>query len=240
MTTLRSLAFAALAALAPTTASAVTVLADDQVVQGSLCVGLACVDGEPFGFDTIRLKGTVVRVQFDDTSVSAGFPATDWQITLNDDDASGTSNHFSIEDTTAATVPFTIEAGAPTNSLRVAADGRVGLGTAAPEPGYVLDVIGDARIEGNLDVTGTTTVTAGVKAGIVAASAFVDGQSTVTFATPYAGDYTIFLTALGDAPNRRFKPAVVAQDANGFTVSAGKKSTKHLVEIQWIAQAVGE
>jgi hypothetical protein len=236
---MKAFRFLAVAALLPVPAHAVVVVADDQVVQGSLCVGLACVNNEAFGFDTIRMKGTVLRLQFEDTSAGA-FPTADWQITLNDDDATGTSNHFSIEETSAGTAPFTIEAGAPTDALRIAADGRIGLGTAAPEPGYVLDVIGSARIEGDLDVTGAVTVETGVKAGIVPGAAFVDGVSTVTFAAPYTGDYTVVLTALGDKPTRRFKPAVIAKDANGFTVSAGKKNTSHLVEVQWIAQAVGE
>ena len=99
---------------------------------------------------------------------------------------------------------------------------------------------GSARIDGDLTVTGTATIDSGIKAGIVAASAFVDGQTTVTFTTPYAGDYTVLLTARGTAPTKRFKPAVVAQDANGFTISAGKKSTKSLAEVHWIAQAVGQ
>ena len=133
MRSLRFLAAAALTAGTSPSASAVTVVADDQIVQGSLCVGTACLDGEAFGFDTIRMKGPVLRIEFTDTSVGA-FPTTDWQITVNDDDATGTSSHFAIEDVSAATVPFAIEAGAPTDSLRVAADGRIGLGTAAPTP----------------------------------------------------------------------------------------------------------
>lgn len=239
MRSFRFLAAAALAASSPLAASAVIVVPDDQVVQGSQCVGTACLDGESFNFDTIRMKGPVLRIEFTDTSVGA-FPTTDWQIAVNDDDAAGTSNHFAIEDVTAATAPFTIEAGAPTDSLRVTADGRVGLGTAAPEPGFVLDVNGSARIEGDLVVTGAVNVETGVKAGIVPASAFVEGQTTVTFATPYAGEYTILLTARGTAPNKRFKPVVVAQGADGFTLNAGKKSTKFLAEVHWIAQAVGE
>jgi hypothetical protein len=240
MKSLQLLAAAALATCASLPATAVTVVPDDQVVQGSQCVGTACVDGESFGFDTIRLKGPVLRIEFVDTSSSAGFPTTDWQLTANDDDASGTSNHFAIEDVTAATAPFTIEAGAPTDSLRVMSDGHVGLGVAVSDPAFVLDVNGSARIDGELTVTGTLTIDTGVKAGIVAAGAFVDGVATVTFATPYAGDYTVLVTALGDAPNRRFKATVVAQDANGFTINAGKKKTTHLIEVHWIAQAVGE
>ena len=102
------------------------VIPDDLIVQGSACVGLDCVDGEAFGFDTIRLKENNTRIKFDDTSTSVGFPNNDWQLTANDS-ASGGLNKFSIENTTVATVPFTIVGAAPTNSLFVASTGRVGL-----------------------------------------------------------------------------------------------------------------
>jgi hypothetical protein len=107
------------------------VIPDDLIVQGSACVGLDCVDGESFGFDTIRLKENNTRIKFDDTSTSPGFPNNDWQLTANDS-ASGGLNKFSIENTTVATVPFTIVGPAPTNSLFVSSTGRVGLRTATP------------------------------------------------------------------------------------------------------------
>ena len=44
------------------------VVADDQIVIGSLCVGFNCVNGEPFGFDTIRMKEDNTRIKFEDTS----------------------------------------------------------------------------------------------------------------------------------------------------------------------------
>jgi hypothetical protein len=106
------------------------VIADDQIVQGSLCVGFDCVNNESFGFDTIRLKENNTRIGFDDTSVGA-FPANDWQLTANDS-ASGGANKFSIEDITGAKVPFTVIAGAPTNSLYIDSSGRVGLRTSTP------------------------------------------------------------------------------------------------------------
>jgi hypothetical protein len=112
-------------------AMADTVIPDDLIVQGSACVGLDCVDGESFGFDTIRLKENNTRIKFDDTSTSPGFPDNDWQLTANDS-ASGGLNKFSIENITAATVPFTVLGPAPTNSLFVADTGKVGLRTAAP------------------------------------------------------------------------------------------------------------
>ena len=100
-------------------------------MQGSACVGLDCVDGKSFGFDTIRLKENNTRIKFDDTSTGTGFPNNDWQLTANNS-ASGGLNKFSIENTTVATVPFTIVGPAPTNSLFVASTGKVGLRTATP------------------------------------------------------------------------------------------------------------
>src|SRR5712672_3108133 len=107
------------------------VIPDDLIVQGSACVGLDCVDGESFGFDTIRLKENNTRIKFDDTSTSVGFPNNDWQLTANDS-ASGGANKFSIEDITAATVPVTVTGSAPTNSIFVDSTGRVGFRTSTP------------------------------------------------------------------------------------------------------------
>src|SRR6266850_2501117 len=107
------------------------VIADDLIVQGSACVGLDCVNNESFGFDTIRLKENNTRIKFDDTSTAAGFPANDWQLTANDS-ANGGASKFSIEDITGSKVPFTIRAGAPTNSIFVDSTGRLGLRTSTP------------------------------------------------------------------------------------------------------------
>jgi hypothetical protein len=107
------------------------VIADDLIVQGSACVGLDCVNNESFGFDTIRLKENNTRIKFDDTSVSAGFPANDWQITANDS-ASGGASYLAFDDVTGAKQPFRVTAGAPTASLFVANTGKVGLRTSAP------------------------------------------------------------------------------------------------------------
>ncbi|MEK6372659.1 MAG: hypothetical protein AABO58_08180 [Acidobacteriota bacterium] len=111
------------------------VYADDIIVQGSACIGLDCVNNESFGFDTIRMKENNTRIKFEDTSTGAGFPTTDWQLTANDS-ASGGASKFSIEDITGAKVPFTITAGAATNSIFVDSTGRLGLRTSTP----VLDI----------------------------------------------------------------------------------------------------
>src|SRR2546428_4416326 len=114
---------------------------DDEDIQGSLCVGLDCVNNEPFGFDTIRLKENNTRLQFDDTSVSAGFPTNNWQIRANDS-ANGGANFLGFVDQGATgtsetgTIVFSVAAGAPANSVKVDSSGRLGLRTATP----VLDV----------------------------------------------------------------------------------------------------
>ena len=112
-------------------ANADQVILDDLIVDGSACVGLDCVNGESFGFDTLRLKENNLRIKFEDTSTSASFPSTDWQLTANDS-SNGGQNRFSIEDITASRNPFTIEGGAPNHSLYVDDGGRVGFGTNTP------------------------------------------------------------------------------------------------------------
>ena len=108
------------------------VFCDDVIVNcGSLCVGFDCVNGESFGFDTIKLKENNLRIKFDDTSSTASFPSRDWQILVNDS-SNGGLERFSIEDVTAGRIPFTIEGNAPTNSLYVEDSGEIGLGTNQP------------------------------------------------------------------------------------------------------------
>lgn len=106
------------------------VIPDDLIVQASLCVGFDCVNNESFGTDTIKLKENNLRIKFEDTSTGA-FPSNDWQLTANDS-TSGGANKFSIEDITGARVPFTITAGAATNSIFVDSIGRVGFRTSTP------------------------------------------------------------------------------------------------------------
>ncbi|MFH2123101.1 MAG: tail fiber domain-containing protein [Pseudomonadota bacterium] len=112
-------------------AAADQVIADDLVVQSSACVGMDCANGESFGFDTLRLKENNLRIKFDDTSASAGFPYVDWQLTANDS-INGGENKFSLEDITNGQIPFTIRANAPNHSLYVDSYGRIGLGTSTP------------------------------------------------------------------------------------------------------------
>ncbi len=103
---------------------------DDLSVIGSACIGLDCTAAENPS-TTMLLKENSVRVLFDDTSTSAGFPARDWQLVANDSSAGG-MDRFSIEDVTGSHTPFTIVGNAPTHSIFVDSAGRVGLRTATP------------------------------------------------------------------------------------------------------------
>jgi hypothetical protein len=106
------------------------VIPDDLIVNGSACIGLDCVNGENFGFDTLRLKENNLRLHFEDTSVGS-FPSNDWRITINSSNNGGAS-FFAIDDASAGTTPFSIAAGAGNNALIVDSQGRVGMGTSTP------------------------------------------------------------------------------------------------------------
>ena len=113
------------------------VIPDDLIVQGSICVGLDCVNNENFGFDTIRVKENNTRIQFDDTSTSAGFPSNNWQIRANDS-GSGGANFLGFVDQGATgnsesgTIVFAVDAGASANALRVSSSSNVGILTSTP------------------------------------------------------------------------------------------------------------
>ncbi len=104
---------------------------DDLVVVGSVCVGLDCTNNESFDFDTLRIKENNTRIRFFDTSNSASFPGTDWELVANDS-TNGGANKFGILDLDNNNEIFVVEAGAPANSLLVDDRGRVGFGTSTP------------------------------------------------------------------------------------------------------------
>ncbi|MBT7597449.1 MAG: hypothetical protein HN559_21275, partial [Gemmatimonadetes bacterium] len=92
---------------------------------------------------------------------------TNWDVLAAADDK------FRIDEAAGTTSPLQIESGAPTNSIYVAADGDVGIGTNAPTtgpPAAQLHVVGTIFAEGNLqnwDGANGVTVT---PAGVISAS----------------------------------------------------------------------
>jgi hypothetical protein len=108
-----------------------TFFADDVSAQGGVCAGSDCTSTESYGIASAKLKENNTRLRFEDTSSTAGFATTDWQLSANDA-ASGGANKFFVEDLTAATVPLLIEGGAPSNALYLDSTGRVGLRTSTP------------------------------------------------------------------------------------------------------------
>ena len=113
-------------------ASKNTIEPNDLIVKGSACMGGACLDAEDFSpDDTIKLKRVNTRLLFEDTSIPGEAPSNDWRLTANDDVA-GSGEYFSISDVTGNTTPFKIDAGAKTDSLRIASDGKIGFGTSIP------------------------------------------------------------------------------------------------------------
>ncbi len=104
---------------------------DDVIIQGSACVGFDCVNGESFGFDTIRIKENNLRIKAQDTSNTASFPTQDWQITFNDS-SNGGANKFAIDaiDPVARTM-FTILSDAQAHALFLTSN-RAGFGTNTP------------------------------------------------------------------------------------------------------------
>ncbi len=107
------------------------VIANNLIVIGSECVGFDCVNGESFGFDTLRLKENNTRIKFDDTSSTASFPNVDWLLFANDS-ANGGMNRFGIQDATNNRNIFSLQANAPDNALFVESTGDVGFGTSTP------------------------------------------------------------------------------------------------------------
>jgi hypothetical protein len=108
-----------------------TLFTDGVSAQGGVCAGSDCVNAESYGLATAKLKENNTRLKFEDTSATAGFATTDWQLTANDS-ASGGANKFVVEDLTAATAPLVIEGGSPNNVLYLDSNGRVGINTSTP------------------------------------------------------------------------------------------------------------
>lgn len=133
---LLSSAAVATISLLGTAVNADQVINDDLIVIGSICAGIDCVNGEDFGFDTLRMKENNTRVQFNDTSAGS-FPTNNWQIRANASFSGGPSFLGFVDQgpdgtSETGTIVFSVAAGAGPNALFVDAGGNVGIGTGNP------------------------------------------------------------------------------------------------------------
>ncbi len=210
-----SLTLAAGLVTAAGTAQADFVIADDLIVDGSACIGFDCVNGESFGFDTIRLKENNLRIKFDDTSVAASFPRNDWQLTANDS-ANGGASKFSIDDISGGRTPFTVTAGAPSHSIFVSSGGLVGFGTSVPSVDlHVKD--GD---------TPTLRLEQDTSSGFAAQTWDVAGNETNFFVRDVTGGSTLPLRLRPGAPSN-----AIFVDTDG-DVGMGTSSVDSALHIQ--------
>lgn len=115
----------------PMTALADNVINDDQIVDGSQCVGYDCTSGMNFGYNTLILQENNVRLLFEDTSSTGSFPSYDWLLQANDS-GNGGDNYFAIINDTSNKTPFKIDGGAGSNAMVIDAQGDIGIGTSTP------------------------------------------------------------------------------------------------------------
>lgn len=126
--------------------SAEEIVMDDQIVIGRSCIGLTCAAGETFSSDgALKLDGNSVTLTFEDSSTTTDFPTADWRIKINDSPANG-DEYFRIEDLNNGSAPFEITAGASSNALFVAADGKIGAGTNLPTGNIHVSDLGQSKI----------------------------------------------------------------------------------------------
>ncbi|CAH1385411.1 hypothetical protein [Candidatus Nitrotoga sp. M5] len=134
------------------------VINDDLIIDGLLCVGTSCADGEEFELDTIRIKASDPLIKLEDTSTSADFPSNDWSIGIANTGANG-APQFVIKDVSGGENVLILESG-PGSSVVLGAGssvepGAVSVGTTGSERriSYVDDGVDatDAATKGQLD-----------------------------------------------------------------------------------------
>jgi hypothetical protein len=221
---------AALACGVSQTASADIVHLDDVIIEFSLCVGNDCVNGENFGFDTLRLKENNLRIHFDDTSTSANFPKNDWRIIANDS-ANGGASYLAFEDSTAGRQVFRVEAGARANALYVEDDGDIGIGTSTPAVDIDIKTGNTPTVrlqqDGTSGFTPQTWDLAGNEANFFIRDA-TNGSQLPFRIKPGADSDSLFIDSDGDIGMGTSSPAVgkkldvrFADDTNGSGVQFG-------------------
>lgn len=171
------------------------VINDDLMVKGSTCGGDDCDSNETFGDTTLRLKESVLRIEFEDTDAGTNDPRTDWQLTANDSATNG-AEYFAIEDLDAGHAPLKIEAGANDVALYVDDAGHIGFNTATPAKDLHLKATTSPTLR--LEQTGTTQVW-----DVVANDSDLAFEDTTASTTPFglatsAPDDSLYIASDGD------------------------------------------
>jgi hypothetical protein len=239
------------------------VINDDLIVDGSACIGFDCVNGESFGFDTIRLKENNLRIKFDDTSVAASFPRNDWQLTANDS-ANGGASKFSIDDISGNRTPFTVEANARSHSLYVDDGGRIGNRTSTPSTeihtidgdtptlrlqqdgssGFAPQTWDVAGNETNFfirDVTNGSTLPFRIRPGASSSAIFIDVNSNVGFKTSSPAEAVHVLRTDASATKIQIENSNAAAQVTGFELinSAESWSVRNGANGHFVIREVG-
>lgn len=208
------------------------VILDDNVVEGSICAGNDCVNGETFGFDTIRLKENNVRIKFQDTSNSVSFPKNDWTLVANDS-SNGGLNYFGIEDSDSGRMPFRVLAGAPADALRVASDGSIGFGIESPLQNIHIFDTNKPTIRLEQDPSGGFAASTW-DIGANELGLTIELDNTPKFAVLPNGDVKITGDLTGSVAEADFPDYVFAEDYSLMPLSELKQyvdEQKHLPEI---------
>jgi len=163
-----------------------TFIGGNLVVQGNTCMGDSCSTTDP-NFSALKLKSVRPNILFDGIQIpeGGGGSSHDWGLFVND----ANTAQFSIVDlndefpSSTPLIPFSIAAGAPTGSLFIAGDGKVGLGTSTPALRF--DVRGNAagqavgRIQ-NSSATGFSSIEYFDEGGTIGLSVGIDNANNNT------------------------------------------------------------